>query len=185
MALERIRKDDTVIVIAGRERGKTGKVLRLLPEKNRVVIERVNLVKRHQKPRGVQSPGGIVEKEASIHLSNVLPICGRCNKPARVGRRRLDDGRAARVCRRCGDRMDEFFERLVGAALPRVRDFKGVPDRAFDGRGNYSLGIREQIIFPEINLDKVDKIKGLTVVICTTARSDAEGKTLLRALGMP
>ncbi|TMA34669.1 MAG: 50S ribosomal protein L24 [Deltaproteobacteria bacterium] len=106
MAVERIRKDDTVIVIAGRERGKTGKVLRLLPEKNRVVIERVNLVKRHQKPRGVQSPGGIVEKEASIHLSNVLPICGRCNKPARVGRRRLDNGRAARVCRRCSELMD-------------------------------------------------------------------------------
>ena len=84
-----------------------------------------------------------------------------------------------------GDRMYEFFDRLVTAALPRVRDFKGVPDRAFDGRGNYSLGIREQIIFPEINLDKVDKIKGLTIVMCTTARTDAEGKALLRALGMP
>ena len=84
-----------------------------------------------------------------------------------------------------GDRMYEFLERLIGAALPRVRDFKGVPDRAFDGRGNYSLGIREQVIFPEINLDKVDKIKGLTITFCTTARSDAEGKALLRALGMP
>ena len=84
-----------------------------------------------------------------------------------------------------GDRMYEFFDRLVSIALPRVRDFRGVPDRAFDGRGNYSLGLREQIIFPEINLDKVDKIKGLTIVICTTARSDAEGKALLRALGMP
>ena len=84
-----------------------------------------------------------------------------------------------------GDRMYEFFDRLVNVALPRVRDFKGVPDRSFDGRGNYSLGLREQVIFPEINLDKVDKIKGLTVVICTTARSDAEGKALLRALGMP
>jgi large subunit ribosomal protein L5 len=84
-----------------------------------------------------------------------------------------------------GDRMYEFFDRLVNVALPRVRDFKGVPDRAFDGRGNYSLGLREQVIFPEISLDKVDKIKGLTVVICTTARTDAEGKTLLRALGMP
>jgi large subunit ribosomal protein L5 len=84
-----------------------------------------------------------------------------------------------------GDRMYEFLDRLVSAALPRVRDFKGVPDRAFDGRGNYSLGIREQVIFPEINLDKVDKIKGLTITICTTARSDAEGKALLRALGMP
>jgi large subunit ribosomal protein L5 len=84
-----------------------------------------------------------------------------------------------------GDRMYEFLERLVSAALPRVRDFKGVSDRSFDGRGNYSLGVREQVIFPEINLDKVDKIKGLTVTICTTARTDAEGKALLRALGVP
>jgi large subunit ribosomal protein L5 len=84
-----------------------------------------------------------------------------------------------------GSRMYEFLDRLVSLALPRVRDFKGVPDKSFDGRGNYSLGIREQVIFPEINLDKVDKIKGLTVVICTTARTDAEGKALLRHLGMP
>ena len=84
-----------------------------------------------------------------------------------------------------GERMYEFLDRFVSAALPRVRDFKGVPDRAFDGRGNYSLGLREQVIFPEINLDKVDKIKGLTVTICTTASTDAEGKALLRALGMP
>jgi len=84
-----------------------------------------------------------------------------------------------------GERMYEFLDRFVSAALPRVRDFKGIPDRAFDGRGNYSLGLREQVIFPEINLDKVDKIKGLTVTICTSARSDAEGKALLRALGMP
>jgi large subunit ribosomal protein L5 len=84
-----------------------------------------------------------------------------------------------------GDRMYEFLDRLVAVALPRVRDFKGVPDRSFDGRGNYSLGLREQVIFPEINLDKVDKIKGLTIVICTTARTDAEGKALLRGLGMP
>jgi large subunit ribosomal protein L5 len=84
-----------------------------------------------------------------------------------------------------GERMYEFLDRLISAALPRVRDFKGVPDRSFDGRGNYSLGVREQIMFPEIDLDKVDKIKGMTVVICTTARTDAEGKALLRALGMP
>jgi len=84
-----------------------------------------------------------------------------------------------------GERMYEFFDRLVNVTLPRVRDFKGVPDRSFDGRGNYSLGLREQVIFPEINLDKVDKIKGLTVVICTTARTDADAKMLLRALGMP
>jgi len=84
-----------------------------------------------------------------------------------------------------GTRMYEFLDRLVSVALPRVRDFRGVPDRSFDGRGNYSLGIREQVIFPEINLDKVDRIKGLTVVICSSAKTDAEGKALLRALGMP
>jgi len=84
-----------------------------------------------------------------------------------------------------GNRMYEFLDRLLNVALPRVRDFRGVPDRSFDGRGNYSLGIREQVIFPEINLDKVDRIKGLTIVICSTAKTDAEGKALLRALGMP
>ena len=107
MPIRRLRKDDTVMVIAGRERGKTGKVLRVLPEKNRVLIERVNMVKRHVKPRGVQQPGGIQEKEASIHLSNVLPICGRCNKPTRVGHRRLADGTAVRLCRRCGEALDQ------------------------------------------------------------------------------
>jgi large subunit ribosomal protein L24 len=106
MALRRLRKDDTVMVIAGKERGKTGKVLRVLHDRDRVLIERVNLVKRHTKPRGVQQPGGIVEREASIHLSNVLPICGRCNKPARVGYRRLADGGAQRVCKRCGELLD-------------------------------------------------------------------------------
>ncbi|MGH7788269.1 MAG: 50S ribosomal protein L5 [Candidatus Binatia bacterium] len=84
-----------------------------------------------------------------------------------------------------GARMYEFLDRLMNLALPRVRDFRGVSDRAFDGRGNYSLGIREQIIFPEIEIDKIDKVRGLTVSIVTTARSDAEGKALLRALGMP
>jgi large subunit ribosomal protein L5 len=84
-----------------------------------------------------------------------------------------------------GSRMYEFFDRLVNVALPRVRDFKGLSDRSFDGRGNYSLGLREQIIFPEINLDKIDKVKGMTISICTTARSDNEAKLLLRALGLP
>jgi len=83
------------------------------------------------------------------------------------------------------ERMYEFFDRLVNVALPRVRDFRGVSDKAFDGRGNYSLGIREHTIFPELNLDKVEKVKGLTISIITTARSDNEGYMLLRALGMP
>jgi large subunit ribosomal protein L5 len=83
------------------------------------------------------------------------------------------------------DRMYEFFDRLVSLALPRVRDFKGVSPKAFDGRGNYSLGIREQIIFPEINFDKVDKIKGMNISIVTSARTDDQGRALLKALGMP
>ena len=84
-----------------------------------------------------------------------------------------------------GSRMYEFLDRLMNLALPRVRDFRGVSDRSFDGRGNYSLGVREQIIFPEIDLDKIDKVRGLTVSIITTAKTDAEAKSLLRALGMP
>jgi large subunit ribosomal protein L5 len=83
------------------------------------------------------------------------------------------------------EKMWEFLERLVSLALPRVRDFKGVSPRAFDGRGNFSLGIREQIIFPEINYDKIDKIKGFNVSIVTSAKTDEEGRALLRYLGMP
>jgi large subunit ribosomal protein L5 len=84
-----------------------------------------------------------------------------------------------------GDRMFEFMDRLVTLALPRVRDFKGIPDKSFDGRGNYSLGIKEQIIFPEISVDKVERIGGMDVTFVTTARTDAEAFALLKALGMP
>jgi large subunit ribosomal protein L5 len=83
------------------------------------------------------------------------------------------------------NRMYEFFDKLVNVALPRVRDFRGISGKAFDGRGNYALGIREQIIFPEINFDKIEKIKGLNIAIVTTAKTDEEGKELLRLLGMP
>ncbi len=84
-----------------------------------------------------------------------------------------------------GVRMYEFFDRLVNVALPRVRDFRGVSENSFDGRGNYSLGIREHTIFPEINIDKVDQVKGFSISMVTTAKTDAEGRALLRALGMP
>jgi len=83
------------------------------------------------------------------------------------------------------ERMYEFFDRLVNISLPRVRDFRGVSDQAFDGRGNYSLGIREHTIFPELNLDKIERVKGMTISITTTARSDFESYTLLKALGLP
>ena len=84
-----------------------------------------------------------------------------------------------------GERMYEFLDRLMNIALPRVRDFKGVSPKAFDGKGNYTLGVREQIIFPEINYDKVEKIKGMNITVVTTARNDEEGRALLRSLGMP
>ena len=83
------------------------------------------------------------------------------------------------------ERMWEFFDRLVSVSLPRVRDFRGLSPKAFDGRGNYSLGIREQIIFPEVDYDKVERITGLNVTVCTTAKNDAEGKALLSHLGVP
>src|SRR5216110_2019284 len=83
------------------------------------------------------------------------------------------------------DRMYEFLDRLLSTALPRVRDFKGVSTKSFDGRGNYTLGIKEQIIFPEINYDRIEKIKGMNITIVTTARSDEEGRALLRYFGMP
>ena len=84
-----------------------------------------------------------------------------------------------------GERMWEFLDRLMNAALPRTRDFRGVPSRSFDGRGNFTLGLREQLIFPEISYDQVDKARGLEVSIITTARSDQEGRRLLELLGMP
>src|SRR5512136_2395539 len=83
------------------------------------------------------------------------------------------------------EKMYEFFNRLVNVALPRVRDFKGLSGKSFDGRGNYALGIREQLIFPEIHYDKIDKVKGMNIVIVTTAKTDEEGKELLKLLGMP
>lgn len=84
-----------------------------------------------------------------------------------------------------GEKMWEFLDRLVSLALPRVRDFRGIPDKSFDGRGNYTLGIKEQIIFPEINIDRVDKISGMDVSFVTTAKTDAEAYALLKGLGMP
>ena len=84
-----------------------------------------------------------------------------------------------------GERMYEFLDKLVSVSLPRVRDFRGVPTKSFDGRGNYTLGVKEQLIFPEINFDDVDKTRGLDIVIVTTANTDEESRALLTGLGMP
>ncbi len=123
-----------------------------------------------------------VEQLAAI--TGQKPIVTRARKSIANFKLRQGQSIGAMVTLR-GDRMYEFFDRLVSTALPRVRDFKGVSPKAFDGKGNYTLGVREQIIFPEINYDKVEKIKGLNITVVTTARNDEEGRALLRHLGMP
>jgi large subunit ribosomal protein L5 len=123
-----------------------------------------------------------VEQLASI--TGQKPVVTKARKSIANFKLRQGQSIGAMVTLR-GDRMYEFFDRLVSIALPRVRDFKGVSPKAFDGKGNYTLGVREQIIFPEINYDKVEKIKGLNITVVTTARNDEEGRALLRHLGMP
>jgi large subunit ribosomal protein L24 len=102
-----VRRGDLVGVITGRERGKRGKVLRVLTDKGRVVVEHVNMLKKHQRPTQKLRQGGIIEREGALSLSNVLPICGRCDKPSRTGIKVLDDGRKLRTCKRCGEPIDK------------------------------------------------------------------------------
>jgi large subunit ribosomal protein L24 len=102
-----LKKDDTVLVIAGKERGKSGKVVRVMRDRGKVIVERINMIKRHRKPTGPQNPGGIVEKEAPLDVSNVMLLCRGCDKPVRVGRKILDNGSHVRVCRSCGEVIDK------------------------------------------------------------------------------
>jgi large subunit ribosomal protein L24 len=102
-----VRRGDTVGVIAGKERGKRGKVLRVLSDQGRVLVEHVNMIKKHQRPTQKLRQGGIIERESPIHLSNVLLVCGRCDRPVRTGVKRLADGRKQRVCKRCGESIDK------------------------------------------------------------------------------
>jgi large subunit ribosomal protein L24 len=107
MAIAHVRKGDTVMVVAGKERGKKGKVLRVIPEKGRVVVERVNMIKKHQKPTQKIRQGGIIEREGSIHLSNVMLVDPNSDKPTRVGMKALSDGKKVRVARRSGEMLDK------------------------------------------------------------------------------
>jgi large subunit ribosomal protein L24 len=102
-----VRKGDLVAVIAGRERGKRGKVLRVLPAARRVLVEKVNMVKKHQRPTQKLRQGGIIEREGALALANVLLVCGRCDRPARTGVKVLGDERRVRVCKRCGEPIDK------------------------------------------------------------------------------
>ncbi|GAW90898.1 50S ribosomal protein L5 [Calderihabitans maritimus] len=133
----------------------------------------------------VQNPKAIdaaVEDLAAI--SGQKPIVTRAKKSIAAFKLRAGMPIGCKVTLR-GDKMYEFMDRLVNVALPRVRDFRGVSPKAFDGRGNYTLGLREQLIFPEIDYDKIDKVRGMDIVFVTTAKTDEEARELLRLLGMP
>ena len=117
-------------------------------------------------------------------ISGQKPLITKAKKSIAGFRLREGVAIGAKVTLR-GERMYEFLDKLVSVSLPRVRDFHGVPTKSFDGRGNYTLGVKEQLIFPEINFDNVDKVRGMDIVIVTTANTDEEGRELLKGLGMP
>ena len=98
-----VKKNDQVIVIAGKEKGKTGKILTAIPKKSRVIVEKINFIKRHTRPSRTQRQGGIIEREGPIHISNVMIMCNKCNKPTRIGKKILEDGKKVRVCKKCGE----------------------------------------------------------------------------------
>jgi large subunit ribosomal protein L5 len=149
-----------------------------VPRLEKVVVN-VGLGEASQNPK-------LLEKAAEelAAITGQKPIIRKARKSIANFKLRAGQSVGCMVTLR-GDRMWEFLDRLLNVALPRVRDFKGVSPKAFDGRGNYTLGIREQIIFPEVDYDAVEKITGLNVTLCTTAPTDAEGKALLAHIGMP
>jgi large subunit ribosomal protein L5 len=172
--LERYRKDVVPRLSKEFSYGNVHEVPRL--EK---IVVNVGLGEATQNPKLLDN--AVVELAA---ITGQRPAVRRARKSIANFKLRQGQRIGAMVTLR-GERMWEFFDRLVNVSLPRVRDFKGCSPKAFDGRGNYSLGIREHIIFPEVDYDKVEKIVGLNVTICTTARTDAEGRALLTHLGVP
>ena len=212
-----VKTGDNVMIISGKDKGHTGKVLQVSPAEGKVIVEGQNMVTKHVKPRRQGEQGGIVKAEGAIYASKVMPVCPKCGKAVRVGHVEkileavMKDlgqitGQKAVVCRAkksvanfklrqgtpigCkvtlrGERMYEFVDRFFNVALPRVRDFRGINGNGFDGRGNFACGIKEQIIFPEIEFEKVDAVRGMDVCFVTTAKTDEEGKELLKALGAP
>ena len=225
MSAMKIKKGDTVRVIAGKDKGKEGKVSSVDLKKNTVTVEGVNMHTKHTKPSAQNQNGGIVTQEGPINASNVMLVVK--GQTTRVGFK-VEDGKKAKENRKVldtavkdletitgqkavvtraknsvanfklregqpigckvtlrGEKMYEFLDRLVNLALPRVRDFRGVNPNAFDGRGNYALGIKEQIIFPEIEYDKVDKVRGMDIIFVTTANTDEEARELLTLFNVP
>jgi large subunit ribosomal protein L5 len=149
-----------------------------LPRLGKIVIS-IGLSEATQNPKALEA----AEKDLAT-ISGQHPVITRAKKSIAAFRLRAGMPIGAKVTLR-GERMYEFFDRLVSAVLPRVRDFQGAPRNAFDGHGNYTLGIKEQIVFPEIDYDKVDKVRGLQVCIVTTARTNEEAKRFLELMGIP
>ena len=149
-----------------------------VPRLERIVLN-VGLGEALQNPRALEA--AVADLAA---ISGQHAVVTRAKRSIASFRLRAGMAIGAMVTLR-GRRMYEFFDRLVNATLPRIRDFQGVSPNAFDGRGNYSLGMKEQIVFPEIDYDKVDRIRGLQVTVITTARSDHEARRLLELMGMP
>ncbi len=148
------------------------------PKLNKVVIN-VGLGEAVQNPKTIDSA-----VEDIMTIAGQKPVVTRAKKSIAAFKLRAGMPIGVKVTLR-GKRMYEFVDRLLNVALPRVRDFQGVSAKAFDGRGNYTLGIKEQLIFPEINYDKIDKIRGMDIVFVTTANTDEEAKELLKGFGMP
>ena len=278
----KVHKGDMVLVISGPDKGAKGKVIQAFPQKDKVLVEGVNRVKKHvanSAPERGASSGGIVTQEAPIHVSNVM-VLDSDGVPTRVGYRFDENGKKVRVSRRTenytprlktryreeirtklndefnydnimqipgvvkvvvnmgvgaaardsklingaledlalitgqkpelrrakksianfklregmpigarvtlrGDRMWEFLDRLLTVALPRIRDFRGLSDQQFDGHGNYTFGLTEQTMFYEIDVDKVDRPRGMDITVVTSATNNDEGRALLRELGFP
>jgi large subunit ribosomal protein L5 len=149
-----------------------------VPRLEKIVLN-ISLGEAIQNPRALEA----ATNDISL-ITGQRPVITRAKRPIASFKLRAGMAIGVMVTLR-GERMYEFFDRLVNAALPRVRDFQGIPSKAFDGKGNYTLGIKEQIIFPEIDYDKVDKIRGLQVSIITTAPTDQEARRLLETMGMP
>lgn len=178
MAAARLRKhyQDNVIPALTKEFGY--KNVMAVPKIEKVSIN-IGMGEATQNPKLMD---GAVNELTSI--AGQKPVVTKARKSIAAFKLREGMSIGCRVTLR-GDRMYEFLDRLMNVALPRVRDFRGVSTKSFDGRGNYTLGVRDQLIFPEIDYNKVEKIKGMNICITTTAKTDAEGRSLLKNLGMP
>ena len=198
----KIKSGDLVKVIRGKDRGKEGTVTRVLPN-DRLIVEGVQIVKKHVRATQQGQQSGIVSVEAPIHRSNVMLVDPETKEPTRVGvnvKQEARDGKVktvrVRVAKKSGkaigayvtlrgDRMWEFLDRLLTMALPRIRDFRGINGNQFDGQGNYNFGLTEQSMFHEIDPDSIDHQRGMDITVVTSTKDDKEARVLLKHLGFP